>query len=337
MNLLNLITSDTTLLTPNRRLAATLLNQFNQCQIDQQKTCWQSLDILPLQSWLQRLWNDFSANEIKTMPLLLSANQKSILWEMILHQSSQSDALLQINETAKMAESAYELLKSWEVNFNDPILSSTEDSQVFQEWAKQFQKYCKKNNWIDNASISDLLKENLISGKIIPPKKIILVGFTEISPKDVSFLNACEKAGTQLIYYNNQESAKFIKKIALSDEETEIRTMACWAKKTYEASQKKTPYFIGCVVPRLEILRETVLQIFSDIFTESGTFTLDHTSLPFNISAGKNLLSFPIVKTAIELLKLAQNTIHSDSMNQILRSPFIGDAENERLKRAYFE
>lgn len=337
MNLFNHITSNTTLLTPNRRLAATLLNQFNELQISQQKTTWLSLDILPLSSWLQRLWNESSAKDITTIPLLLSDNQKSILWEMILRESSMSDALLQTTETAKLAESAYDLLKLWEVNLNNTELSTTEDGQAFLEWAKQYQKISKKNNWIDNATLADRIKEKIIAGKISPPQKIILVGFTEISPQHVTLLNTFEKYHTEIIHYNASIPAKSIKKIGLSDEETEIRTMARWAKSTYEKTQDKKPYLIGCVVPKLEKLRESVLSIFSEIFTEKDTFTLDHTVLPFNISAGKSLLSFPIIKTAIDLLKLSQNTPSIETINHVLRSPFLGEAEQERLKRSYFE
>lgn len=337
MNLFNLVTPNTTLLTPNRRLAATLLNQYNDLQVTQQKTCWISLDIIPLSSWLQRLWNEFSAREITSIPLLLTENQKTILWEMILRQSPMSDGLLQITETAKLAESAYELLKLWEVNLNDPALSTTEDSQVFQEWAKQFQALCKKNNWTENSNLANALKDNLITGKITPPDKIILVGFTEISPQHLTLLNTFETSGTQIIHYNAEEPAKNIHKISLLDEETEIRTMARWAKATYEKLEKKRPYQIGCVIPRLDKLRDSVLQIFSEIFTDKETFTLDHTLLPFNISAGKSLLTFPIVKTAIELLKLTQSNIALETINFILRSPFLGEAEQEKLKRSHFE
>jgi len=333
----NLMTSGTTLLTPNRRLAATLLNQFNQLQIDQKKTAWQSFDILPLPSWLQRVWNEFSAKEMRSMPFLLTSNQKSILWEIILRTSPASNFLLQISETARLAESADELLKLWEVDLNDPALSLTEDGQVLQEWAQQFQKLCKKNNWIDNANLARILQEYFITKKIIPPEQIILAGFTEIAPQHFSLLNTCEKLGTKIIHCNADKLAQSIKKMGLLDEDTEIRTMARWAKATFENAPQKKSYLIGCVVPRLETLRDAVLQIFSEVFTENNTFTLDHTLLPFNISAGKSLISFPIIQTAIELLKLAQHDIHLDTMSHLLRSPFLGEAEQERLKRASFE
>ncbi len=337
MNLFNLVTSDTTVLTPNQRLAASLQNQFNEVQMTQEKTAWESFDILPLSSWLQRSWYEFSSQEMETVPYLLTENQKSILWNTILRQSSLSDGLLQINETAKLAESAYELLKLWEIHLNDSHLRTTEDGQAFQEWAAQYQTICKKNNWIDHASLADRIKENIMAGKILPPKKIVMAGFTEISPQHLSLLNTIRETGAEIIHYNTEKFKQAIHKISLLDEETEIRTMARWAKATYKSIDKKRPYLIGCVVPRLEKLREHVLQLFSEVFYEEGTFTLDPILLPFNISAGKSLNSFPIIQSAIELLKLTQNTISIETMSHLLKSPFLGEAESEKLKRAHFE
>ncbi len=337
MELLNLIQPGTTLLTPNRRLAALYFNQFNQQQILQKKLCWQSVDILPLSSWLQRLWQEFTAKRLHDAPVLLTPQQQTILWEIIIRQSPRSDALLQISSTAELAESAYGLLKLWQVSLTETALQLTEDGRIFQEWAEEFTQLCQKNHWLDLNSLPDLLRENILTQHITLPTRLILVGFTEISPQHVHLLNLCEKQGSEIIHYHAKTPAISIKKIALLDQETEIRTMARWAKATYNLCPQKRPYLIGCVVPQLDTLRETVLHIFSEIFTEDSTFTLDHTQLPFNISAGKSLLTFPIIQTAIELLKVAQHTLSLETISHLLKSPFLGEAEQERLKRAYFE
>ncbi len=337
MKLFDLITPDTTLLTPNQRLSAALLRQHSQLQTKQNKSCWQSLDILPMPSWIKRLWDECTSKRIGANPLLLSANQEAILWEILLRKSPESDSLLQVNATAELAMSAWELLKLWQVELNHPALTLTDDGRVFQTWAKQFQKLCRQHNWIDRNSIIDHIEKNLLEKIITPPAHIILVGFTEISPQHQHLLKLCEELGSKISHYNAAETALSIKKIALTDEETEIHHMARWAKAIYDEHLNKPPYLIGCVIPRLETLRETVLQIFSEIFAENNTFTLDHVLLPFNISAGKNLKAFPIVHTAIELLKLQQYTIPIETISSILRSPFLGDAEQEQLKRAYFD
>ncbi len=337
MELLDLITTDTTLLTPNQRLSAALLNQYNQSQVSAKKTSWESLDILPMASWIKRCWDECTAKNIAANPLLLSANQEAILWEILLRKSPESDSLLQVSGTAELAMSAWELLKLWEVELDHPSLTLTDDGQVFQQWAKQFQKLCRQHNWIDRNSIIDIIKKNIVEKNLTPPAHIILVGFTEISPQQQNLLALCEEFGSKISYYNASRPALSVKKIALTDEEAEIRSMARWAKAIYDAAPEKQPYLAGCVIPRLETMRDTVLQIFSETFAENNTFTLDHVLLPFNISAGKNLKSFPVVHTAIELLKLQQKNISIETISNMLRSPFLGDAEHEQLKRAYFD
>ncbi len=337
MELFDLITPDTTLLTPNRRLAAAFHNQYNLFQQTQNKSCWLSLDILPLSSWIKRLWDEISAKTIASHPILLTDNQETLQWETLLRASPESDSLLQVTATAKLAMSAWELLKLWQVDLDHPVLSYTTDGQVFQQWAKQFQQRGQKNNWIDRNSLFDIILQYLSEKKINLPKQIILVGFTEISPLHQHLLNQCEKHGAKIIHHHATHRAKIIKKIALADEENEIRAMARFAKAMYENSPQKTTYLMGCVVPHLESMRDQVLKFFSETFSENNSFTLDHTSLPFNISAGKNLSSFPVVHAALELLSLAQHSIPIETVSSLLRSPFIGDAEQEQLSRAYFE
>lgn len=337
IELFNLITPGTTLLTPNQRLSAALLSRYNQLQVQQKKSSWESLDILPLSSWLKRLWDDCSAKKITANPFLLSKDQEAILWEIQLRKFPESQFLLQVAATAELAMSAWELLKLWQVDLDHPSLTLTEDGKAFQQWAKQFQKMCRQNNWIDRNSLVNQIEKHLHEKTIEPPKHLILTGFTEISPLHESFFKECEKLGTNITYYNSTHRAHSVKKISLINEEDEIRTMARWAKAIYDAHSDKPTYLIGCVIPRLETMRNKVMQIFSEAFRENNTFTLDHSLSPFNISAGRSLLSFPIVHTAFELLKLHQPTISIETISSILRSPFLGGAELEQIKRANFE
>ncbi len=334
------LSPSTTLLTPNRRLSSALLKQFNQQQREQKKSCWPTLDILPLPSWLQRLWQHHAAQEIHSVPLLLTPNKEIILWEEILQQALRDKPLLHIAATAELAKSAWDLLQQWQIDLNHPTLALTEDSQTWQQWAKQFQKLCKKNNWLDTHSAANIIMTQVAAKKTSIPEKIILIGFAEIAPQHQQLLNTFEQAGSEIIYYqhpSSQQKEKTIHKISLTDEETEIRTMARWAKNIYDHAAEKKPYLIGCVIPRLEAIRESVLSIFSETFSEHNTFTADHTLLPFNISAGKSLAAFPVIQTAFDLLKLHTRNIPLETLSSLLRSPFLGDSEHEQWQRSNFD
>ncbi len=329
--------SNTTWMTPNRRLSAVLLKQHQYYQIEQSENCWISLDILPIASWIQRLWDDWISQSWVDTPMVLTTHQENALWLDLIKQSPESACLLQVTNTAKLAKSAWSLLKQWRVKITDPELALTDDGRSFQTWAKQFDLLCKKQHWVDTQSVADLIAEQIQKKNILPPQNIVLVGFNELSPQYQYLFSQCEAMGSCIHHRHSTTSASSIKKIAMPDDETELRTMARWAKSLYDQAQEKKPFLIGCVIPQLESIRYTVLQIFSDVFSEKNKLHSDITSLPFNISAGQSLATFPCIYAALELLALHTGHIYIDTLSSILRSPFLGDAEKEQLKRAHFD
>jgi ATP-dependent helicase/nuclease subunit B len=330
-------TETTTFLTPNRRLAVYHAKQYQLTQMTQGISCWKSMDILPFTSWIERTWNEYSHQVITENFLLLTANQELTLWENIINQSPESDMLLQTAETADLAKSAWGLLKQWKLNLNDSQLKATEDSFTFLKWAIQFQKNNKKNKWLDQNSLCDLLTEKIKSGLIKLEKKIVLISFTEISPQQQTLLSACEAQGTLIEYFHQEKLSTHISRISLADSEEELITMARWAKNLLKNSPPDKPPSIACIIPNLEDIRDNVNRIFTEILTESQYYTTHSLTLPFNISAGKSLASYPIIHTALQLLKLHTDEIAIDAFSNILLSPFIGDAEKEMLKRANFD
>ncbi len=332
MDLFSQLTTSTTLLTPNRRLSASYLKKHHQWQLDQNKTCWPSLDILPLSSWLQRLWHNWAAQEVAVTATTLNPQQEQLLWEKILRESPENDYLLQLANTAELAKSAWSILKQWRVSLDNPALTTTEDGCIFHTWATSFQQLCDKNNWLDTQSLADKICEKILAGEIIPPKKIILIGFTEVSPIYQYLLESCEQQGTIVEKHQSEQPNNIVQRISLQDEETEILTMARWAKDIYDHDKLST---VGCIIPNLETQRDRVLQIFSAVFSEEKTITLNYTTLPFNISAGKSLAQYPIIYTAFILLNLQTENISLEVMSHLLHTPFLGEAENEMLQRSH--
>lgn len=323
MDLFQDITPNTTLLTPNRRLSASIFKAYTQFQTTQGKTCWQAPDIIPLYpSWLEQLWKNYTAQVLKEHDKLLTTHQEQILWEKILREAPENETLLQVSETAKLAKSAWQTLKRWRVTIQDPHLKLTEDSRAFLNWATQFQKECQKNHWLDQNSLADILADRIRNALIIAPERILLIGFTDIAPQYHNLLNVCEQMGSQIIFQETPSKNQTANYIGLTDTESELKVMARWSKSLLDKSDS-----IACIIPSLDTLRDTAVQIFSDVFDDRQ----------FNISAGKNLISYPIIYDALQLLKLNHATISINILTSLLRSPFVGEAESERYKRAMFE
>lgn len=322
MDLFQHITPQTTVLTPNRRLSAVLLKKYAQWQIEQGKSTWFTLDSLPLYpSWMERLWNNYLAENWAENSILLTTHQERLLWEAILKNIPENDSLLQISETANLAKKAWEILKRWGVSLNNPAFHLTEDSRAFLGWANEFQKRSRQNHWIDHSSLANVLTDKINLKFILPPAQIILIGFVEIPPAYQHLLETCSRFGSHIQQYHFQSRNKTTHTIKLKNIENEISTMARFAKSALTTSSS-----IGCIIPNLEKNRETVYKIFSAVLPEQN----------FNISAGKTLISYPIIHAALELLKINSNAISLDKCTTLLRTPFIGEAEREQNKRAIY-
>lgn len=332
MDLLNQLTQNTICITPNRRLSANLLKRYQDQQLQQNKLTWHTPDILPLSSWIQRIWLAYCAKHIASHPMMLTPTQQQLVWESIIKQSPINDVLLQLSATADMAKSAWMTLQQWRVT-SHPLLGMTEDSQAFQRWAEIYKDICTKKNWMDESVLIECIAEKIQQRLIELPKKMIVIGFTELTPQQRFLLQCIEESGTAVtLNPEEKKSACLLKRISLLNEETEILTMARFAKYQYDQANTTK---IACIIPHLETMRDQVIDIFSAVFSEKNTFTLDYTSLPFNISAGKSLNTYPVIHIALLMLGLHSNTITLATITSILRSPFIMNAECEYIQRAH--
>jgi len=310
------------ILTPNRRLAATLHSHYQLFKQKQNEISWQTPEIVPLNRWIERLWFEVGCYQDTPLPLLLKPSQVAYLWEQNIRQSKLNHYLLQLSETADCALSAWKLLKQWQLSLNHPLFNSFEDYRAFRDLATTFEEQCKQHHWIDADSLPDQLCEKLKHAPHCLPTEIILFGFTELSPQIQNLLTLCEEMNKhvvklQLIKPNTQSFA-----IEFQKSDTEIETIARFAKQKHEADPNAT---IGCVFPQLATERDRIKQQFTAVFGEDNLF---------NLSAGQPLSEYPVIYTALKLLELNKKTISREVFSEILLSPFIRDAERERFSRA---
>jgi probable DNA repair protein len=268
-------------------------------------------------------------------PLLLNTSQELFLWEKIIASTHAQDYLLQISKTAELVQSAWKLLQQWQLDVEQPLFASTEDYLALRQWVRQFQQLCDKNNWLTSAALPRVLAEAAMP----PSPPLILIGFTELSPQIQTLLTGYQQAGTPIYHYDIAYDAaekRLPARISLATLDDEITNMACWAKNLHQQYPEKS---IGCVIPSLDKMRDRVMQIFTDVFaSDRATPTLlDQTSLPFNITAGKILSTYPIIHIALQLLNLPYHAISLEVFSHLLTSPFLGGAEKERIARAKFD
>jgi probable DNA repair protein len=330
----NFLTKGGVMLTANRRLASYFSKQYDRYQQAQNYTTWKTPDILPLESWVIRTWQNFLEQGLVEPLTLLSAHQEHALWRQIINASALTNELLHLSGAIKTAQLAWRLIREWRLPFQEKLFAENPDTKIFFEWATTYQRHCKLNKLITIRELY-LIVNSIYENNLAPlPANLALAGFDEIPPLSAAILQTFSKNGCQYINFTEKSIVKNISKVAFPTINDELEWMAHWAKKLLY----KNPHTrIGCIIPNLSECRDDVLEIFAKIFFNKEFFSEVAIEDMVNISAGKALYDYPVIHTAFTILEIVQSAPSVNSINYLIRSPFIEGSESEMMERHKLE
>jgi ATP-dependent helicase/nuclease subunit B len=314
-----------TVLTAGRRLARSLAQAYGAHQREWGRSVWRSPDILPLDAYLRRCWAEWLlSTSAPAPPLLLNPVQEQAVWESVIRDSPHGESLLRIPETARCAREAWALVQAWRLPWTGQFQAAA-DSAAFQGWAREFQRRCEARHWLEEARLSDFIAE-LVGRDAIPrSSRLLLAGFGELAPQQSAVLNALG-ASEELAQARFDPVPRCVR---LPDALAEIRAAARWARERLEQNPGAS---IGVFTPELACLRTRIERIFAETLHPGAALASSHRS--FHIALGRPLADQPAVHAAFRLLDFAFQPLTLPDIGGLLRSPFLGAAEEEREKRA---
>ncbi|HEX2652002.1 MAG TPA: hypothetical protein VHN19_18910, partial [Burkholderiales bacterium] len=297
-----------TVVTPNRRLARALKAEFDRFQIAKGLAVWEDADILPLESFVERLYEDsLYADPSAGQPQLLSHAQEQALWESVIGKST----LLATSETAAECAKAWKLAQQWRIAgfLGSEKFLLNDDIRTFARWSAEYVQRCAKENWIDHARLPDR-KQGLFEKK---PKLLVAYGFDVVAPQTKEFLKGFEVA------VSKKEITKAkLQKTLFPSARHELEAAAKWARAQVEKGARR----VGLVVPQLAQRRREVLRVFA------------RAGVPVDVSLGEPLASYPVVDFALSLIGFSIEEKPFEETSKLIRSPFLGGAETEFAARA---
>jgi ATP-dependent helicase/nuclease subunit B len=347
--------------TPNRRLAQTLAREFDGRQIASGLTVWETADILPFGSFVERLYEDALYSDIAAqLPLLLTGAQEQELWEAAIRASEWGEALLAVPRAAADCRKAWGLAHEWRIAGALGSFPGNEDARAFAEWARDYSRRCDKEGNTDEARLPDVVAPLLKEAALRKPKLLVAYAFDVVPLQVQDFLEACTKQGIEVRSCAPEEKESKVSRIAFPSAREELEAAASWArakletfspsplpqgqgntwgeaegpgdKGTLEAEQGVR---IGVVVPDLGQRRKEVARVFARVMHPARNLPgAEQKALPFNISLGAPLADYPLARAALSILELASGEIPFKQASKLIRSPFLAGAEPELSKRA---
>src|SRR6187455_2362671 len=130
-----------TVVTPNRRLALSLLREAGDLHVARGRAVWETPDVLHFPAFVERLWGDATYSERgSAVPALLSEAQEQRLWEEIVGASSIAKGLLSASAAAAQCRDAWKVLHAWGLRARIEASALHDDARAFVGWLTQYEK-----------------------------------------------------------------------------------------------------------------------------------------------------------------------------------------------------
>jgi len=326
-----------TVVTANTRASRNLLRACDQRR-KPGAGAWRTPSVLPFGAWLGELWQSAQVGGALDQ-ILLGQLQQQALWTRIVEQSPSSSAFLNGRELARLASQAWEAMHAYSVPFRSPEFRATVESRSLLDWANAYRDITSANHWLDPARQLDALAPLLPSLKSLLPKSMLFAGFDQLTPQQRKFIAALSLQSVSVTILSAEPAGTIagdaIRCVRLADRSAELTMAARWARAQLERNPSAN---LGVVIAGLSESKERTEQIFSAILHPEQYFAVRDISQPaFDISLGRALSDYPIMRSALIFLRLLSASVPLADFSAWLRSPYFGAVGDEGSKRAQLD
>ncbi len=326
-----------TVIASSARAARALRRAHGEQQRQQGLQAWQSADVLDWDSWLHRLWQKQLRSGTETR-LLLTTLQELELWVQLIKPSIEGRRLISVAGVAELAQQAYALLCAYgALNFLHGDRLGGPDVESFREWARAFERTCRKEEWLSRAMLPLVLHEAVIAGQVEATARLLLTGFDRVTPAQQQLIEAFRDRGhdVQLLESTEVSASETTLLVEAVDKRDEIATCALWVK--HELAARNTAR-IAVVVPNVSTVRPEIERTFRQILAPQAVAIGEHDKpLPFEFSLGVPLADVPMARSALLLLRWMNGPLLLDQVSWLLLSGFFHQQPDELLPVAEFD
>jgi probable DNA repair protein len=332
-NIFGEISANTVIITVNQRLALYLQNLYQQ-QNMLGYTVSPKQPIYALNSWLQELYRLFCQWGLCPAKRLLTKPQSLILFSQCIHAQQSTDQFIS-QALAREAYNTYQLMRQWQISFNDPALQHYSPSQTLLMWIQKYLDRCEEKLFIDEVLLPQALLHALPQNKPLNiQQKLIFIGFDNLWPELKKLLHCLATQNWQWELYDPQPiqaSLHHYKTISSNDE---MNAMAQWAIKTQKEHPNAT---IACVVHDLVQKRKQLINIFQQNLQQNTATNFNQDRLPLNFSVGPTLTEYPLIVIALAWITINPECIIINELTKLLLTPFIDGGKSEQCARAQLD
>lgn len=312
-SLYDLFSVDALVVTPNQRLAQTLIQQWS---AQQSTSVSKYPDCYAFTVWLHNSFNQVIENTQATShPILIDDLAAIRLWHKLITNHGQ------INASITLAERLYQSwcqCQAYRCPIEPSIFSYNHQTQWFAKLAGQFEAHLQQESLIVESQLIEYICQY---PHALPLKKIIFVCFDQFTPQQQFLFDCLAKEGIQIDERDvNRKPTNQIGKVTLADTQQENQAWIDWLVKQHQQGKQS----IAVILPNLQDCATDIQRLLRYQFKPDQ----------FNISMGQSLLDYPMISQALVLMQPLSATYSDHDIRIFLTSPYIKGSHTEWLRRA---
>ncbi|MDR2016418.1 MAG: PD-(D/E)XK nuclease family protein [Burkholderiales bacterium] len=334
------LTADHLLVTPNNRMARTLVRAHDAAQRVAGVSVWPTAQVLPYAAFVERLWRQLSA--VMPLPQRLNARASRVLWSEIIEQDAAASLLYATTGATALAQETWRLLHLWRTTEDETPWRHwrregsgvTHDTARFARWAMRYHERLNDGGFIDEAQAPDFIARH--ASRLQGPERAwAMTGFDDHTPQALRLLAALRAAGFEIAEVPSLGGA--VEKAVVEKAEagaafqyrarnaaTELSDALSWAWQQAQRVGDEGRQ-VAIVIPSLGVQGRTVRWQVEDLLPEPALC---------NVSLGEPLAQKALVATALELLTLFDRPLPTERVAVLLRSAYLSGDVQSRSRRA---
>jgi probable DNA repair protein len=318
-----------------------------------QHTVVETPSIMTWNQWWQ-VWQDRAllSGELSADLLpkrVLTPFEAARQWESLLAKHSENGALLNEADTAKQLYQAWCL---WQEYGEPQWPHGSQEWQVFQRCAADYQAWLSQHNWQDEPGLMTLRLQWFEQGIGVAPKQVVWHGFDELTPFMQRWQALSEGLGTQHQFIDDAQpfaaqtvqsdlfSAPQKQRYTAADPRDELQQVAAFCvenlQNLLDQQRPLVQIRIGVVAPNVSDIKAPLSYWLDDLLFRRFA---DHPLLPdhsthrlYNLSLGEPLSQRSYVRYLLQTLSmmLVSPSLDYADWSQWLISPY---TPGDRIKR----
>ena len=295
---------------------------------------WQASEVYTLHEWLNNLilhatlLGELASDALPS--ITLSPVAEAFLWEQAISAclaKHEAAALFDIRALAKSAMEANQLLCDWQISESDvQQFFIGQETYQFLRWRAGFQLLCSQKNVVEVPRLMAMQIAHIEQKSFNFPFQIFLAGFDRITPLQQRFINHLQTCGVVVEKLTpNSNKPTEVKSYALSDTHAECRAAVAWAQQQLVLNPHAQ---LAIITPALGNVRRELADLLDDTFhADTIQPRCFERSRCYDFSLGLVLSEYPIVHSALQLLKLAtsRSNLSFDAVTSVLQDVYWGD------------